>query len=384
MLEFDFDTVIPRRGSGAAKWDECPEGVIPLWIADMDFKAAPCVQKAVAARAAHGIFGYEKIGKRWYEAIGAWQSIRNGVIVKPSETEPVPGIVPAVSAVLQALTLPGDQIVVQTPCYNLFYSCIRNSGCEFAENPLIFKDGRYEIDFDDLERKLAAPRARALLLCNPHNPTGRLWTRGEITRIAELARKHGVIVLSDEIHSDVRPEGSAFTSFAALPPEFSQHAVVFNAPSKAFNLAGLQDAYIIIRDPALFERIDRQVNINEICDLNPFGVRALIAAYEEGRPWLAALNAYLRENLAQAGKFFNSELPGIKFALPEATYLMWLDFRAFGKSSDELWELFVKNGVMLSKGTIYGAKSDGFMRLNAACPRPLLMQGLERIAKALR
>lgn len=383
-MSFDFDHVPERRGSGCLKWDLAKsDDVIPLWVADMDFPACPAVRDALRQRLDHGIFGYELIPGGWYEAVMKWQHDRNALSIERDAILPVPGIVPAVSAALQALTLPGDQVVVQTPAYNCFFSSIRNAGLETVANPLKLERGRYVIDYDLLERQLAAPRARVLLLCNPHNPTGRLWTRAELQRIGELCLKHEVLVLSDEIHSDLRPHDSMFTPFISLGGEFAAITVTMNAPSKAFNLAGLQNAYMLLPNHKLYERVDRAVNINEICDVNPFGVAALIAAYTGGKAWLEELNAYLRENMQAVCDFMTRRLPQVKCYLPEATYLMWLDFRALGKSSEELYALFVKHGVMLSAGTAYGGEGAGFMRLNAACPRELLLKGLERIARAL-
>lgn len=383
-MSFDFDHVPSRRHSGSLKWDLLKnDEIIPLWVADMDFPACPAVQEALKSRLSHGVFGYEKIPSRWYDAIMIWQAKHNGLVVSKDAILPVPGIVPAVSAALQALTLPGDQVIVQTPAYNCFYSSIRNSGCECIANPLKLEHGSYVIDYELLERQLSSERARILLLCNPHNPTGRLWTTEELNKIATLCLKHDIIVISDEIHCDLRPKNAIFTPFASLDAKIAARTVTMNAPSKAFNLAGLQNAYMVIPNPSLYERVDRAVNINEICDVNPFGVEALIAAYTEGEDWLSALNIYLRDNLQSVCSFMHARLPKVNCYMPEATYLMWLDFRGYGLNSDELYNRFLRHGVMLSKGTAYGAQGEGFMRLNVACPKALLLQGLERIANAL-
>lgn len=384
-MSFDFDQVPSRRHTGSLKWDlPKRDDVIPLWVADMDFPACPSVREALQKRLDHGVFGYELIPGSWYEAVLGWQKERNGLELERSSILPVPGIVPAVSAALQALTLPGEQVVVQTPAYNCFFSSIRNAGLETVANPLKLENGRYVIDYELLERQLASPRARVLLLCNPHNPTGRLWTRGELERVGQLCLKHGVLVLSDEIHSDLRPRDSVFTPFISLGKEFEAITVTMNAPSKAFNMAGLQNAYMLIPNQELYGRVDRAVNINEICDVNPFGVEALTAAYTQGGPWLDELNAYLRGNMQAVRDFMKERLPRVGCYLPEATYLMWLDFGAYAMSSEELHALFVRHGVMLSAGTAYGKEGAGFMRLNVACTRKLLQQGLERIARALQ
>ncbi len=384
MTAYNFDEKTLRRHTGSLKWDILKnDDTVPLWVADMDFKACPAVLDALAKRVEHGVFGYELIPDEWYQAIIKWQMHRNGFKVHREEILYVPGIVPAVSATLQAVTQPGDQVIMQTPAYNCFYSCIRNSGCELLENPLLKKNNSYEIDFDDLERKLSSERARVLLLCNPHNPTGRLWSKKELTQLADIVRKYHVFVISDEIHSDLRPNDSHFNVFATVAPDLQDRIITMNSPSKAFNLAGLQNAYMIIKNPDVRYCVDRRVNINEICDSNVFGVSALIAAYSEGEPWLKELNDYLRANIDAVCEFMRHNLPMAKVYAPEATYLMWLDLNQYASHSAKLSELFIRSGVMLSSGTAYGKDCDGFMRLNVACPREQLMEGLNRMKKAL-
>ncbi len=384
MATFNFDEMTDRRHSGSLKWDILKnDDTIPLWVADMDFKACPAVLEALSQRVAHGVFGYELLPNAWYEAIINWQKRRNGYDVCKNEILNVPGIVPALTATLQAITQPGDQVIMQTPAYNCFYSCIRNSGCELLENPLRKTAQGYEFDFVNLEKKLSSDRARVLLLCNPHNPTGRLWSKKELIKLAEIVRKYHVFVISDEIHSDLRPNDSKFNAFATVAPDLQDRLVTMNSPSKAFNLAGLQSAYMIIKNPDLKYCIDRRVNINEICDTNVFGATALIAAYNQGEEWLKALNDYLRENIDAVCDFMRHQLPMAKVYAPEATYLMWLDLSQYASHSSKLNELLIKNGVMLSSGIAYGKDSDGFMRLNVACPRERLMEGLQRIKQAL-
>ena len=384
MTAYNFDEKTRRRHTGSLKWDILKnDDTVPLWVADMDFKACPAVLDALSKRVEHGVFGYELIPDEWYQAIIKWQMHRNGFKVHREEILYVPGIVPALSAALQAVTQPGDQVIMQTPAYNCFYSCIRNSGCELLENPLLKKNNSYEIDFDDLERKLSSERARVLLLCNPHNPTGRLWSKKELTQLADIVRKYHVFVISDEIHSDLRPNDSHFNVFATVAPDLQDRIITMNSPSKAFNLAGLQNAYMIIKNPDVRYCVDRRVNINEICDSNVFGVSALIAAYSEGEPWLKELNDYLRANIDAVCEFMRHNLPMAKVYAPEATYLMWLDLNQYASQSAKLSELFIRSGVMLSSGTAYGKDCDGFMRLNVACPREQLMEGLNRMKKAL-
>ena len=384
-MQFDFDSVYDRRGSGSLKWDlPKDEGVIPLWVADMDFKTAPCVTKALKDRVEHGIFGYEMVPEAWYEAIASWLLKRCDLRIDKDWLIPVPGAVPALSAALKAITLPGDQVITFTPAYNCFFSSIRNTGCELSPSHLLWQNGSWKIDFKDLKEKASQERARAILLCNPHNPTGRLWTGDELEQIASIACDYDLYVISDEIHSDIRPQGSAFTSLATIDESFRLKSVILNAPSKAFNLAGCQNAYMLIKDPDLRERCDRAVNINEVCDVNPFGVAATIAAYNEGSEWLDAMNAYIRENLNIASGIIKKELSKAAFSIPDAGYLLWLDLKAYGKSSEKLFETMLKHKVMLNRGTDYGPAEDGFMRLNTACPRALLEEGLSRVVAAVK
>ncbi len=380
-MSFCFDEAPSRRGSGSLKWDlPKKDGVIPLWVADMDFKAAPCVIEALRRRVDHGVFGYELVPDEWRDAVISWLREREGLEAGGEWLIPVPGAVPALSASLKAMTLPGDQVITITPAYNCFFSSIRNTGCELSPSPAKWSGARWEADFADLRRRAQNPRARVLLICNPHNPTGRLWTREELRRMGDIALEHGLYVISDEIHCDIRPGGSAFTPFASLGEKYAHISVTLNAPSKAFNLAGCQNAWMLIPDPKLRERCYRAVNINEVCDVNPFGVAAAIAACTQGGPWLDELNAYLRGNLEAASKFIRERLPKASFAIPEAGYLVWLDLRKYCKSSERLEQAILGRGVMLSAGTEYGPEGEGFMRLNTACPRALLMEGLERMA----
>ena len=385
MTKFDFDTIQPRRGTGCMKWDTAadPE-VLPMWVADMDFRTAPAVVEAVTQRAQQGIFGYTQVPDAYYEAVVRWFGQRHGWRIDPQWIIYTTGVVPAVSAVIKALTRPGDRVITQTPAYNCFFSSIRNNGCELASNPLRYEQGKFTIDFDDLEAQAADPRAKVLLLCNPHNPSGRVWTREELRRVGEICLRHDVTVVSDEIHCELTYEGHDYTPFATVDPAFEARAVICNSPSKAFNLAGMQTANIVAADPELRRRIDRAINDNEVCDIGPFGVTALMAAYNEGGAWLDALRAYLWENYQCVKAFFAEELPQFPIAPLEGTYLVWIDCRTTGSPSAELAEhLLNKCKLMLSPGTLYGAEGEGFLRLNIACPRTLLQEGLQRLKRGL-
>lgn len=386
MMEYDFDKIIPRRGTNTYKWDTPQEeGVLPMWVADMDFPTAPAVVRAVERRATHGIYGYTKVPDAYYEAVVGWFARRHGWRIRPEWIIYTSGVVPAVSAVIQALTEPGDRVIVQTPAYNCFFSSIRNSGCELSANRMLYREGRYTVDFDDLEAKAADPKAKLLLLCNPHNPSGRVWTPAELRHIGEICLRHGVLVVSDEIHCELTYEGHDYTPFATLSEEFQRRSVTCISPSKAFNLAGLQIANIVAADGDIRRRIDRAININEVCDVNPFGVEALIAAYNEGGEWLDALRKYLWENFRYLVMYLAEHLPELTVVPLEGTYLAWIDCRALSVGSERMAQRLLDEArLMVNPGTLYGPGGEGFIRLNFACPRVLLIDGLERLTGILK
>lgn len=384
-MKYDFDTIIPRRGTNSYKWDTPEEeNVLPMWVADMDFRTAPAIVKALQKRVAHGVFGYTKVPETYYNAVIRWFESRHRWRIDPRWMIYTSGVVPALSAIIKALTAPGDKIIVQTPAYNCFYSSIRNDGCELSANNLVYRDGRYSIDFDDLEAKAADPKAKILLLCNPHNPVGRVWTPEELRRIGDICLRNGVFVVADEIHCELTYEGHDYTPFASLSERFLQNSVTCLSPSKAFNLAGLQIANIIASDEEVRRCIDRAININEVCDVNPFGVIATIAAYNEGGGWLDALRKYLRRNYEYLCRFFAERLPQYPVLQLEGTYLVWIDCRALGIGSDATTlRLQEEQKLIVNSGTMYGPGGEGFIRLNIACPRALLTDGLERMARVL-
>lgn len=387
-MEYDFSRPNERRGTDSYKWDSAPEtDIIPLWVADMDFETFPAITEALQRRVAHGIFGYTRVPEAYYEAMCNWFGKHHGWHINRKDIIYTSGVVPAVSAVIKALTLPGDQVIVQGPVYNCFFSSIRNNGCEMVSNSLIYnkEELRYEIDFDDLERKLAHERARLMLLCNPHNPGGRVWTRDELTRVAELCRKYGVRVVSDEIHCELTLYDNEYVPFGSLPDELSHGSITCCSPSKAFNTAGLQIANIVCRDAEVRNRIDRAININEVCDVNPFGVIALQAAYsDEGYEWLTQLRAYISANYDLLCERFARELPKCKVMRMEGTYLAWIDCSELHISSDEIEEMLMhENKVWVNAGSMYGAEGAAFIRINMACTSELLNEGITRIVNGL-
>lgn len=387
-MEYDFSIPTDRRDTDSYKWDSAPEAdIIPLWVADMDFETFPAITEALQRRVAHGIFGYTRVPEAYYEAVCRWFKKRHGWHINREDIIYTSGVVPAVSAVIKALTLPGDQVIVQGPVYNCFFSSIRNNGCEMVSNSLIYnkEELRYEIDFDDLERKLKHERARLMLLCNPHNPGGRVWTRDELTRVAELCRKYGVRVVSDEIHCELTLYDNEYVPFGSLPDELSRGSITCCSPSKAFNTAGLQIANIVCRDAEVRNRINRAININEVCDVNPFGVIALQAAYsDEGYEWLTQLRKYISANYDLLLERFARELPKCKVMRMEGTYLAWIDCSELHIPSDEIEKMLMhENKVWVNAGTMYGAEGAAFIRINMACTSELLNEGITRIVNGL-
>ncbi len=382
-MKFDFDTLVNRRDTNSDKWDAAADSdILPMWVADMDFHTAPCVIEALHRRVDHGVFGYTKVPDEYFNSTIRWFASRHGLTLERDWILYTSGVVPAISAVIKAITRPGDGVIVQTPVYNCFFSSIRNNGCAIVENPLVYADHTYTIDFDDLRAKAARPEVKALLLCNPHNPGGRVWTPEELRRVGEICFENDVTVISDEIHCELVYPPYRYTPFASLGEEFLERSVTCVSPSKAFNTAGLQIANIFVKDAEVRRAIDRAININEVCDVNPFGVVGLIAAYREGGEWLGELREYLHTNYLMLCDFFASKLPTLGITRLEGTYLVWVDCRSLGVPSKLIEEkLYSEGRVWINAGTIYGAPGEGFIRINIACPRERLMEGLRRIRK---
>ena len=407
-----FDKIVERRGTGCVKWDaEFPfgiddserEGLIPLWVADMDFEVAPAIREALQKRVEHGVFGYTTVQNNYYEAVIRWFERRHNWTIQREWIQYTTGVVPAISAVIKALTMPGERVLILTPVYNCFFSSIRNNGCEVVESPLVVRSSGvqefrssenlssllvppssiYEVNWSDFEIKCADEKTTVFLLCNPHNPAGRVWTREELQRMNEICLRHHVRVVSDEIHCELVMPGHHFTPFGTVNPATDATApIICSSPSKSFNIAGLQMANIICADPETRRRIDRAININEICDVNPFAPLAVEAAYNEGEAWLDALNEYIFGNYQALCEFFAKNLPQLKVFQLEGTYLAWIDIAATGLSADEFEEKLLREAhVWVNSGTMYG--TDGYIRINLATQRSRLMEGLRRIEKFL-
>ena len=379
-MKYNFDEMISRRNTNCIKWDASADSeMLPMWVADMDFRTAPAIVEALQKRVAYGIFGYTRVPDEYYQAVISWLDRRHGLKTKKDWFIYTSGVVPAISAIIKAMTEPGDKVILQTPVYNCFFSSVRNNGCEILSNPLIYAGQTYRMDYEDLERKAADPRAKVLVLCNPHNPAGRVWTHEELVRLGEICIRHNVLVISDEIHCELVYPGHKHLPFASISEEFLKDSVTCISPSKAFNIAGLQIANIIAPDDEIRRKIDRAINVNEVCDVNPFGVIATIAAYNEGEEWLDQLVGYIGENYKFMKDFCAVNLPEFPLAVLEGTYLAWMDCSALHIPSEELGVRLQKEAKLwLNAGAIYGKDGDNFMRWNLACPRERVADGLNR------
>ena len=397
---FNFDQPIERRGTRSVKWDEESQDVLPLWVADMDFATAPCIQNAIMQRAMHPCYGYTLVPDEYYEAIIRWFWSRHQWHIRREEILYTIGVIPAIAAILKAHVQPGDNVVILTPVYNCFYNLIRNAGCQALEVPLLSEadasigisaEGstlHFTIDWKAIEAALALEKSTVLLLSNPHNPVGRIWTADELGRLGKLCSTHDVLLISDEIHNELTRPGTLYVPAAPVLEEMSVRPLyaVCTSPSKSFNTAGLQNANIIVPDAELRRRVDRSINLNETCDVNPFGVEATIAAYNEGLPWLESLCTYIWGNYAWAKQFLARELPLLKVADLQATYLMWVDYRDYmSMPSQQLSRRLIDEAkVWFAAGSIYGAAGEGFLRINLATTRETVTEALTRFAEWVR
>jgi len=390
-MKYDFDAVIPRHGTDSLKWDALgrlfdDKDLLPLWVADMDFAAPPPVVDALNKRAGHGVFGYTVCLPRYYDAVIRWMERRHGWAVDPRWIVFSPGVVPALNLLVECLTEPGDGVIVQQPVYYPFMAAARDHGRRLLNNPLVLDGGRYRMDFDGLARLAKGQGARLMILCSPHNPVGRVWGREELRRLGDICLSGGITVIADEIHHDLVYPGLNHLPFASLSAEFLENAVTCTAPSKTFNLAGLQASNIIIADKKKRRAFRAALDKYGLSLPGSFAVTAVEAAYLHGGQWLDALMEYLAGNLAFLNGFIALELPEIKVIQPEATYLVWLDCRALGMDRDGLRGFMrQKARLALDDGFIFGSpEGDGFQRINIACPRAVLAESLGRMAKAVR
>lgn len=384
-MSYEFDKIINRRNTNCEKWDAKGEDILPMWVADMDFEVATPILEAVKKRAAHGIYGYAKFGEEYYQAIINWVKRKHKWDIKKEWIVFSPGVVAGLNIIAKALNKIGDKVVIQTPVYYPFYSVIEKNGFEVLKNPLKLENGKYKIDFEDLENKLKDEKVKSLILCNPHNPVGRVWTSEELMKIGGLCIKNGVTVISDEIHSDLIYKEYKHTTFGAVSKEFENNSIVCISASKTFNLAGLRISSLIIPNAEIRKKVLEVIASTGNSDPGVFGEQATIAAYNEGDEWLSELIDYIKGNLEYMKKYIGENMPYVNVIEPEGTYLVWLDFRALNMSAKEIHNFILNEAkVWLDEGYIFGEEGNGFERINIACPRDILKEGLERINKALK
>ena len=380
---YDFDRITERRNTDSVKWD-IKEGELPMWVADMDFPAAPEIMEAFHERLEHPVFGYSKLPDEWYAAYIHWWEAYHGLTINQDELMFCDGVVPAVSSIIRQLTAPGDKIVLLTPNYNHFYQCIQNNGRQVSEVEMRFDGTSYRMDPVRLEQALSEPTATLMIVCNPQNPTGTVWTKPELERIGELCARHHVTVVSDEIHCDIITPGMAYVPFTGASELNKSLSITCMAPTKAFNLAGLQTAALYIPHPTLRERICSAIEKDEISMPNSFAAAAAIAAFTKGRAWLEELNEYLYRNKQIVRDFLHQEIPQIKLVWGDATYLLWLECASITTDSIKLASQIRKyTGLYVMAGSYYGKGGESFLRMNIACPQSQLLDGLERLKQAV-
>ncbi len=377
-MKYDFDTPVNRRGTGSLKWN-VGEGELPLWVADMDFETAPEVKEAIEHRAAHGIYGYTEPDDGWYDAYIGWWRERHGLLMDRERLMFCTGIVPAISSIVRKLTTPNENVLLLTPVYNIFFNSVINNGARVLECPLTYDGGEYGIDFEALEAGLRNPQTTLMILCNPHNPVGKIWERETLSEIGRLCAKYHVTVISDEIHCDITEPGREYVPFASVSDECRMNSITCIAPTKAFNIAGLQSAAVYVPEPFLFHKIWRALNTDEAAEPNVFAVCAAEAAFVNGGEWLDELRGYISGNRKYAADFFRGRMPEVRLVNGEATYLLWADCTAFVRDSRAFTEFLRREtGLFISDGAQYGEAGEGFVRINAACPRTILADALER------
>lgn len=383
-MPYDFDTNPNRRGTNSLKWD-VQENELPMWVADMDFAVAPQITQALAKRVQHGVFGYAIVPEEWYDAIISWWKRRYGFVIDKSWLQFCTGVVPAISCLVQRITNVGDNVAVLTPVYDIFFHSIENFGRHTIECELVYENGNYHIDFDAFERTLAHSLTTMLILCNPHNPTGTVWTREELAKIGSLCKKHGVTVISDEIHCNLTLPGISYIPFASVSQDCAENSITCISASKSFNIAGLQSAAVFIPNKSLRELVVRGLNSNEVAEPNCFAIEGTVSAFNEGEAWLDELRDYLAENRRISVEFLKENLPTVHLVDAKASYLLWIDCSAFTKDSVELCN-FIKNrnGLILSAGDQYRGNGKTFVRMNIACNRERLIDGLHRLADGLK
>ena len=389
-MQYNFDEIINRRHTQSSKWDNVGARVgnsdaLPMWVADTDFRCPQPVVDVVKARAEHAVYGYPFVVPEFRTATTNWVKKRHGWEIDPNWVVFATGIVPVFNTMVQAFTRPGDEVIIQRPVYHPFGYAIEDNDRVISDNSLIYRDGRYTVDFEDLERRAANSKAKLFFLCNPHNPVGRVWTEEELRKMAEICLKHQIIMISDEIHSDLVLFGHRHIPISSLDERYQMNTVTCYAPSKTFNIAGLRGSGIVVPNPEIRKKLEAQFKRNRSIQQNVFAVPAYVAAYEECEDYLEQLLPYLEDNATYLEQFLKSHMPKIKLVAPEATYLMWLDCSETGLSGDALAHFFVQESkVAVSRGDGFGPQGADFVRLNIGCPRTTLEEGLQQILEQYR
>ena len=378
---YDFDKLTNRLGTGSLKW-EVNEGQLPMWVADMDFETAPEIIQALQKRIEHGVFGYQNVTDDWYQAYQSWWNRRHQFKIEKDWLIFCTGVVPAISSIVRKVTTVGENVLVQTPVYNIFFNSIRNNGRNILESPLVYEQGEYHIDFKDLEEKLSNPQTSLFILCNPHNPIGKIWDRETLEKIGELCDRYHVIVVSDEIHCDLTDPGYEYVPFASVSDQCRENSITCIAPTKTFGIPGIQTAAVVVPNPVLRHRVNRGLNTDEVAEPNNFAVAAAVAAFQHGDQWLTELREYLSQNKQYVRDYIGAYIPEIKVVPSNATYLLWLDC---GELTDDELQRFIEkhSGLVLTEGEEYGTPGRRFLRLNPACPRSRVQDGMERLKNSV-
>lgn len=380
---YDFNNIENRRHTNSMKWD-VNENELPMWVADMDFRTAPAVIEALENRVRSGIYGYSVVPETWKSAIANWWYKRHGILFKHEWIIFCTGVVPAISSIVERVTNIGDNVVILTPAYDIFYHSVENHGRHVLESKMNYLDNRYTIDYEDLEQKLAHPNTTMMILCNPHNPIGKIWSKQELAALGKLCDKHHVVLLSDEIHCDLTDPGMNYTPFAAASEVCAQCSITCVSASKAFNLAGLQGATVIVPSEGIRQKVERGLNSDEIAEPNAFVIDAMVAAFTEGERWLESLRSYIYENKQTVSNFLKREIPLISLVKSDATYLLWIDCEKLCTDTKELCEFIRKEtGLYLADGSKYRGNGKQFLRMNIACPLSVVEDGLNRLKKSI-
>lgn len=388
-MKYNFDEIIDRRNTESAKWKALKqlygrEDIIPMWVADMDFKSPPEVIQNLKERADHGVFGYSMIDDNYFDSFVNWVKKRHELNISKEWIITADGVVHALKIAILAFSKPGDKVVIQTPVYYPFYNIIKSNGREILRNSLKTENGNYLMDYEDLEKKLSDKRTKLFILCNPHNPVGRVWTKQELKKLSDLCIKHNVVLLSDEIHSDLIYPSNKHIPIVSISQEIKEKSLTFFAPSKTFNLAGLKASYVVIPNNELRNEYKNTIESISSSSLNIFGMIAAKVAYEKGEDWYKELLIYLENNIDFVINFFNDKLPKVKITKPEGTYLMWLDFRAYG-DEEKIKEILVNQAkVGLEEGSIFGEEGKGYFRMNIGCPKSVIEKACNNIYNAFK